>query len=210
MSEDVKFKGSRSGLQLVLNDTASFSDIERELKTKLESSLNFFCKGTVVKVIAGVLKKEEQDRLAELFHGYGLILRLMSLETEKAQEKKIIEKKEPEEEIPGLHDMTVIDKTIRGGQEVVCNGSILICGNVNPGSQVIAGGNIDIRGTCRGIVHAGAFGDTKAIIVADHMMPMQVRIAELIARAPDDMEKSKCTERAYIKNGQIVIEPIER
>ena len=41
-------------------------------------------------------------------------------------------------------------------------------------------------------------------------MPMQIRIANLIARAPDQVEKSSRAEKAFIKNGQIVIEPIER
>ena len=72
------------------------------------------------------------------------------------------------------------------------------------------GGSIDIRGTCRGMVHAGAYGDTQAFVIADHLMPTQIRIADLIARSPDHMEKSDRAERASIKDGQIVIEPIER
>ena len=42
MSEDVMFKGSRYGLQLVFSDTAEFSSIEKQLKNKLESALIFF------------------------------------------------------------------------------------------------------------------------------------------------------------------------
>jgi septum site-determining protein MinC len=60
------------------------------------------------------------------------------------------------------------------------------------------------------MVHAGAYGDSKAVIIADHLMPMQIRIANLIARSPDEMEKTEKAERASIKDGQIVIEPIER
>ena len=77
-------------------------------------------------------------------------------------------------------------------------------------ATVIAGGNIHIHGTCRGIVHAGAFGNTNAYVIADHMMAMQIRIAELSARAPDYVEKPDHIERAVIKNGQIVIEPVNR
>ena len=60
------------------------------------------------------------------------------------------------------------------------------------------------------MVHAGAYGDTQAFVIADHLMPTQIRIADLIARSPDQMEKSERAERASIKDGQIVIEPIER
>ena len=106
--------------------------------------------------------------------------------------------------------MLVINKTIRGGQEVRTESSVLICGNVNPGAQVISGGSVDIRGTCRGIVHAGAFGDETAFVVADKLMPMQIRIANVIARSPDDAKEVNMAERASIKNGFIVFEPIMR
>ena len=106
--------------------------------------------------------------------------------------------------------MVVINKTLRGGQEIQTESSVLVCGNVNPGAQIIAGGSIDIRGTCRGMVHAGAYVNSKAFIIADHLMPTQIRIANLIARSPDVMERTDKAERASIKDGRIVIEPIER
>ena len=49
-----------------------------------------------------------------------------------------------------------------------------------------------------------------SFIIADHLMPTQIRIANLIARSPDHMEMTERAERASIKDGQIVIEPIER
>ncbi len=209
MSEDVMFKGSRYGLQLVFSDTAEFSSIEKQLKNKLESAFNFFCKGTVIRVAADRLTQEQTAKLAALFGHYGLALKPVDTLAEQAADLKKAEAAAGEE-IPGLHETTVIEKTVRGGEEVICNGSVIIHGNVNPSASIIAGGNIDVRGTCRGIVHAGAFGDDAAFIIADHMMAMQVRIAERIARAPDHMEKSEQVERAIVRNGQIVIEPAER
>ena len=106
--------------------------------------------------------------------------------------------------------MVVINRTLRGGQEIRTKSSVMVCGNVNPGAQIIAGGSIDIRGTCRGLVHAGAWGDNTAFIIADHLVPTQIRISNLIARSPDKMEMADRAERASVKNGQVVIEPIER
>ena len=100
--------------------------------------------------------------------------------------------------------------TVIGGQEVQSQGSVLVLGNVNPGAQVIAGGSIDIRGTCRGIVHAGAYGDRSAIIIADRLMPVQIRIADVIAQSPEQYEKPELAERASVQDGRIVVEPIER
>lgn len=206
----MKIKGSRSGLQLVFDDTADFPAIEQEIKEKLESGSNFFCRGTIIQTLPGRLQQTEKETLAKLFRQYGVILHTTiegkSLEESVAEEKPAIQV--PMQ--PTVQEMTVVDRTVRGGQEITSKGSVLICGNVNPGAQIIAGGSIDIRGTCRGIVHAGAYGDTKAFIIADHLMPMQIRIAGLIARSPDNVEKSSRAEKAFIKNGQIVIEPIER
>ena len=218
MSEGVvKFKGSRSGLQLVLDEAADFSAIEDEIKDKLESGSNFFCKGTMIQVVSESLSEDEKRRLSGLFHAHGVVMRAVTaaeLDSLPAEPEvpDTEEKAVPEPAVKGqsVQEMTVVNRTVRGGEEITSKSSVLICGNVNPGAQIIAGGSIDIRGTCRGIVHAGAYGDTSAFVIADHLMPMQVRIAGMIARAPDHVEKSAQAERASIKNGQIIIVPIER
>ncbi len=205
--EVVKIKGSKSGLQLVFAENADFAAIEQDIRDKLESGSNFFCRGTIIQTIPGQPAPEERESLTRLFRQYGVILHTTAEEKPLSEPaKEALEK--PKE--PHAQEMTVIDRTIRGGQEITSKGSVLICGNVNPGAQIIAGGSIDIRGTCRGLVHAGAYGDTSAFIIADHLMPMQIRIANLIARAPDQVEKSSRAEKASIRQGQIVIEPIER
>ncbi len=214
----VKFKGSRSGLQLVLEEAADFSAIEDEIREKLESGSNFFCKGTLIQVVSSSLSEDEKKKLSNLFHTHGVVMRAVA-----AEEAEPLPAEEPAAAEPpveadsavrdkdqSVQEMTVVNRTVRGGEEISSKSSILICGNVNPGAQIIAGGSIDIRGTCRGIVHAGAYGDTSAFVIADHLMPVQIRIAGLIARSPDHVEKSARAERASIKNGQIIIEPIER
>ena len=213
--EVVKIKGARAGLQLVFDDTADFASIERDLRGKLESGSKFFYRGTVIRIPPNRLGDEEQAKLTELFHKYGVFLRTSLPEPPKAKRPRPrqavrAEKMETPEHRASIQEMTVVDRTLRGGQEIRTEGSVLICGNVNPSAQIIAGGSIDIRGTCRGIVHAGAYGNRKAFIIADRLMPMQIRIADIIAQAPDMMEKPDRAERAFIKDGRIVIEPMER
>ncbi len=125
---------------------------------------------------------------------------------------EIKEPAKPEEKpAPEGERMLVIHRTLRGGEEIRTPGSVLLCGNVNPGAQIIAGGSIDIRGTCAGMVHAGADGDKTAFIIADRLMPIQIRIANRIASLPDGpAKKPSAPEKAYMKNGRITIEPMER
>ncbi len=202
MRQYVMFKGSRNGLQLVLNDSVDFSVILKHLKTKLESAVVFFTKGTIVEVPPSVrmLTQDQQEDLTKLLAMYGLIFRESPKPEEIAETSNV--------EIEELQTL-VVAKTIRSGQEIVYNGSVLIIGDVNPGAEVIAGGDIIIRGACRGVVHAGAYGNTEATITANRLLASQIRIANLIARAPDHLEQPEYTEVARIQDGHVIIETAE-
>lgn len=218
MSEEiVKLKGSKYGLQLVFDRDVDFEALKNDITAKLESGSKFFRPGTAIIVEPGLLSNENEQTLKKLFHQHGVLFRVESPEKPKPEvneeKPKPMSTSEPPivaQPAPPAPKMMVVNRTVRGGQEITAPGSILICGNVNPGAQIIAGGSIDIRGTCRGLVHAGAYGDISAFIVADKLMPTQIRIADHIAQSPDDAEEPKGAEKASIQGGQIIIESIER
>lgn len=202
MRQYVIFKGSRNGLQLVLDDSANFSVILDKLKAKLESAVVFFTKGTIVEVPTKirVLTTQQQEDLTKLLAVYGLIFR------ETTPEPEVVAKANVEAE--ALQTLFVA-KTLRSGQEVIHNGNVVIIGDVNPGAEVIAGGDIIVRGTCRGVVHAGAYGNMEATITANRLLASQIRISSLIARAPDNLVQPENTEIARIKDGNVIIETVE-
>ena len=227
--EIVRIKGTKSGLQLLFAAGATYEDIEAEIRAKLAQGSGFFCRGTAMHAMEGSLAKDEMEKLRKIFHDAGIIFSVSrrpfggKAEAEEKPREAAAAPQPQQEAAPAAPPaqageeavpMVVVKRTLRGGQEVRTESSVLVFGNVNPGAQIIAGGSIDIRGTCRGMVHAGAFGNQNAFVVADHLMPTQIRIADLIARSPDtapgDLEKTARPERASIKDGQIVIEPIER
>lgn len=220
MSEEkIKIKGENDGLMLEFPPDLSFLEIVEELSRKLDSGSGFFLRGTLVRVPRNRFSKEELAELQELFRTHGLICRLEKPVPMRSASPVLpspkpaaasVSPQEAMQDAPELQRMLVIDKTLRGGQAVETEGSVIVFGNVNPGAQITAGGSVDIRGTCRGLVHAGAAGDSTAFIIADHLMPTQIRIANYVARSPDEPEDFGKAERAYVKDGQIVIEPIER
>lgn len=209
MSDIVKIKGLKSGLQLSFAKGASFDDVQASLLKKLQTGDKFFIRGTTVFVPKDYFAEDQTEKLRKMFHRHGMLFstELKTPNFSEFPKKTIVEVKKAVEPAP---KMLVINRTVRGGQEIKTESSIMIFGNVNPGAQIVAGGNIDIRGICRGFVHAGAFGDESAFVVADRLMPMQIRIADVIARSPDNMEKAEQAERASIKDGRIVFEPIMR
>ncbi|MBE8953479.1 MAG: septum site-determining protein MinC [Quinella sp. 1Q7] len=211
MSDIVTIKGLKYGLQLTFAKGATFDDVQANLLDKLQSGNSFFIRGTTVFVPKGYFAEEQNEALRRMFHRHGMLfsteLKRPNLAPPSRDEKSSAKKSAPVDE---MQKMTVINRTVRGGQEVKVNCSVLICGNVNPGAQIIAGGSIDVRGTCRGFVHAGAFGDKTAFVVADRLMPAQIRIADLVARAPDEPEQVSRAERAMIKDNMIIFEPVAR
>jgi septum site-determining protein MinC len=198
MREYITFKGSRNGLQLVIDESAEFEVILEKLNAKLESAVDFFTKGTTVEVPAKVriLTSEQQEDLSNLLSIYGLVFR-------KIEEQHI--NKENVASEPEKIQTLIVAKTIRSGQEIIHQGSVIIEGDVNPGAEIIAGGDIIINGTCRGVVHAGAYGNMQATITAERLLASQIRIAGLIARAPDHLEQPEDAEIALIEHGTVII-----
>lgn len=105
-------------------------------------------------------------------------------------------------------DVLVIKRTVRSGQVIKHPGTIVILGDVNPGSELIAEGNVIVWGKLRGVVHAGASGDLNATVGALSLSPTQLRIGTMIARAPDDARNRLApAEIARIRDGKIIVEP---
>ena len=102
--------------------------------------------------------------------------------------------------------------TLRSGQTLETKESLVIIGDVNPGATVIAGGNIVIIGTLKGSVTAGCNGNTNSFVMALSMEPIQIQIADVIARSSDTKHNKMKQETmiAMIVDNQICIEPISK
>jgi septum site-determining protein MinC len=83
---------------------------------------------------------------------------------------------------------------------------VVVIGDVNPGAEIIAGGDVVVWGKLRGLVHAGAMGDTTAVICALELIPTRLRIADQIAIAPHDQRRQATPEKVSMHNGRIVAE----
>ena len=97
------------------------------------------------------------------------------------EDEATLELKKESEKLPTLY----LKKTIRSGQSITSDGNLVIVGDVNPGSEIIAKGDITVWGILGGIAHAGNEGNTQARIRALKMNAIQLRIADIFARRPD-------------------------
>lgn len=205
--QNVTIKGTKDGLTLHLDDSCSFEELKKELDYKLsESARSREDRLITVKLQVGnrYLIEKQEEELKEL------IRQKKNLVVDTIISNVIL--KEEAEKLRKENEIVSVAKIIRSGQVLQTPGDLLLVGDVNPGGTVIAGGNIFIMGTLKGIAHAGYHGDNDAIIAASVMKPSQLRISDCITRAPDHYHNDETREMecAYINNDhQITVDRLQ-
>ena len=96
--------------------------------------------------------------------------------------------------------------SLRSGQKIESEGSLVVIGDVNSGAEVIASDNIIILGALRGLAHAGAKGNKQAIIAAGLVDTVQIRIANVVKEI--DRDEEPMHKQAYVSviDDKIIIE----
>jgi len=102
-------------------------------------------------------------------------------------------------------DDLIIYKTLRSGQKLHSEGSMIIWGNVHESAEVSAAKDVIVLGRLEGIAHAGCYGDAGSSIFALNLSPKQLRIGDRISRAPGDFAKNPVPAVAYTEGDNIYI-----
>lgn len=201
----VLFKGTKEGIHIIVNDhNASFEEILEELNHKLKNNQRFFAGGNVM-VDQGLkaLDACQKQRIASLLADeYGL-------GTVGFKDTEDEAKKDAVSALPTLF----VERTVRSGQEINFAGHVVIIGDINSGGQVRAVGTICVLGAVRGMAHAGVEGDRTAFVAGYSFSTpnVQVRIADLIVRGPeDDTPSGPGPEIARVQDGQIIVYNVTR
>lgn len=210
MKDVVLIKGNKYGLTIILDEIVDFAVIKETLFKKINDAKKFFGQAKVSITFQGRnLTDDEQKTLVNIIHEASdlEIICIIDEANENLIEPKEFIKKT--EKSISWNTAVFHRGTLRSGQEIVVDSSVIILGDVNPGAKVTAKGNIIIIGSLKGYVHAGKGGEKSAFVVALDMKPTQIRIGKVIARSPDKFEKIKTEPKiAFIENNQIFIEDI--
>lgn len=222
MSESVTLKGIRDGVLLTVSEALPWPSATTHLLERLHAQNDFF-KGAKVALAVGLrpLTAAELGRLREQLadagvtlwavlsdapatitaaQALGLLIELPSATpARRDQPEPEANPEEPRE------DAVMVRRTLRSGRSVRHDGHVVVLGDVNPGAEIVATGDIVVWGRLRGLAHAGAAGDAEAVICALDLAPMQLRIAQFIATAPPRKGEPK-PEIARVRDGQIVAE----
>ncbi len=198
----IKVKGEKDGLNLIvnLNEFNSLDSLIEGIDDKLQKGKKFY-KGATIKITVDVKSLDSRDlRKIRAFLYDEFMIKDCSFVDIRETEKKVFS---------GIDEgkTKFLKKTVRSGQRLEYPGNVVIIGDVNSGAEVYAAGNIIVLGQVKGSLFAGCNGNDCAIISAMELTPQVMRIADLITRSPEDIDKPKYPEVAKIKNGNIVVEP---
>ncbi len=232
----INIKGVKDGLLITLSPTEEWQLITEELAERIDEQGSFFSGAKItVDLGERPVPKYELSSLKAVLERRGLLLASVqsssqtTLQSAEALDLRIRSSQsvadtqptgsirstetgadvpldppiDPEEHgTPGV----LVRRTLRSGRTIHSRGHVVVYGDVNPGAKIVATGDIIVWGRLRGMVHAGAEGDTSAVICALEMKPNQLRIADLIALSPDDPGQERQPEVASVRQNQIIVD----
>ena len=233
VAQQIGIKGIREGLLVSVPERGSFAELLTLLKAELAQKQTFL-QGSQVALQVGYrpLAKDELRDLQILFEQtqlelwavlaeerearaaareLGLATRLSGSQTDlDGNMLTAVPQVEATVIVEPPQGGLILKETIRSGRSINHEGHIVIIGDVNPGAEIVAGGDVIVWGRLRGMVHAGALGNETAVICALELNPTQLRIADQIAISPDEKRGRPIPEQAAIRDGQIVAEMWQR
>ena len=224
--QTVIIKSQGDSINIMLDDDVGFELITETLRKKVTDAKQFFEGATANVAFKGRdLSNEEEKQLLDI------------ITTETTMNATLVDYQEPPPIPPRVTKPTVSPTAsnskftkvvpsgmshiesntvyyhggLRSGQSIKFGGSVVVLGDVNPGSEVIAEGNVIILGALKGMAHAGVLGDSNCFVSALALQPTQLRIAHLITYVPPPQKGKKeppIASIAYVKDGQVFIGPL--
>ncbi|NTW35397.1 MAG: septum site-determining protein MinC [Syntrophobacteraceae bacterium] len=187
----VQIKANRSGLTLVPAPDVSFESIMAYLAARLKESREFFQRSEMtLDLRLKPLRTDEILRLHHLLQDYaGVKVTEIRMEDDLSFFQNHGAGRTPVAAKPsrtGTGDTApvIVRNTCRSGAHIVSPSDCVILGDVNPGAEILATGDIIVFGNLRGIAHAGVEGNRSARIWALSIEPSQIRIADMVAVPP--------------------------
>ena len=186
-----------------INDGAEFNEIEKEVKKKVTQLKKIYKDDkTPIKVIGRVLKNKEIERIETLIKD----ILDVEVEFDMPREMGLSNIKKTFLSEISTSETKFHKGSLRSGQKIEEERSIVILGDVNSGAEVIASDNIVVLGTLRGLAHAGAKGNKQATIAAGRLDTVQMRIANIVKEFNREEEPLRKLAYAYVEDDKIIIE----
>jgi len=224
----IKSQGNGDSINIMLDDSVDFEALTETLRKKVSDARQFFEGATANIAFTGRKLSEVEEQLlvnvittettmnVTLVDAADVPLPPVPRAPRKAATKAGTAVKEAKSVAPSTLSFNESNTAyyhggLRSGQTIKYGGSVVVLGDVNPGSEVIAEGNVIVLGSLKGMAHAGVLGDTTCYVSALLLQPTQLRIANLITyvpAAPKGKKEPQKASIAYVKDGQVFVGPL--
>jgi len=222
----IAINGTVNGLLVTLEPETPFSELLKALSDRLAEAPGFFRGASLaVDTSRRLLRGSERTQLENLLAHYHMSVTPLEHVTGMRKDGEtevpfspvpapgtptgtgnVDETIQAQRDLREIADTLFLRRTVRSGQALHHTSNIIVLGDVNPGAEIVAGGDIVVWGVLRGMVHAGYPDNESACVCALHLTPVQLRIAHLLSRPPEGADVQLRPEVAAIRNGRIVVE----
>jgi septum site-determining protein MinC len=219
MNPQVQVKGIREGLLVTLGE-GTWDELHQALLDHIDRQAGFLKGGRLTLDVGdAIIKATTMGQLSKEISDRGLILwavlsnspiteqtaQAFGLATQTTRTRSEKVKPSPDMALHSNEKAVLVRRTLRSGHSLQYLGHVVVIGDVNPGAEIIATGDVVVWGRLRGMVHAGAEGDEQAVVCALDLSPTQLRIGSQVAITPKRRGKPQ-PELARVKNDQVIAE----
>ena len=212
MKNRIVIKSSKAGMTVILDPECSFEDLIGELAAKFKDSARFWGNAQMALLLQGreLTAAQEMQIVNTITENSGIeVLCLLDQDLDRVErcEKALNQKLMELSERTGQF----YRGTLKRGDTLESEASIVIIGDVEHGARVTAKGNVIILGELKGTVTAGAAGNDQAVILAFSMSPLQLRIADHTSRFNEKNRRlGKGTMMASVEEGELKVFPLKK
>lgn len=204
MAQYVTINLKKDVIVMKISDKASEEDTLKSLKKKLPELKKLYQKEkTPIFVTGKILRNKELREIQDLIQK--TIDVEVEFDTPKALGLHGIKRTYNQD--VGISEAKIHRGSLRSGQRLEFEGTLIILGDVNDGAEAIAGENVIVVGTLRGLAHAGAKGNKQAIIAANKIESPQIRISNIIKEMErNDDDYNVALTYASVEDDRIIVE----
>lgn len=215
MKNSVVIKSFQNGISLHLDENISFQELLDEIAVKFRESAAFFKNSKMALSLEGRVLSDAEEREVVDVISENSELKIICLVGKDGDVNQSYLKALQMLHYNEANEGQFYRGTLKNGQILETESSIVIIGDVNPGSAIISTKDIIILGGLYGAAYAGANGSEGHFIVALEMSPEKLTIGDFKYKTKEKISKWSIRMKiqpkiAFVKNGQVVTEPVTK
>lgn len=219
MKNSVIIKSFQNGIVLYLDPDLPFENVLADIEDKFRESSSFFKDAKMALSIKGRNLSEDEEQLVLEAISRNSLLRIICLVGEDDDTNqhfvKALQQTDSEQNGSSSSDGQFYRGTLKNGEILETESSIVILGDVYPGCAIISARDIIILGGLFGEAYAGGSGNPGHYVAALEMSPEKLKIGDFKYHAKEKSSKWSIRAKvqpkiAYVKAGKVVIDPITK